>query len=105
MGEYERGLGDVADLAGAGGEVAWGSPTAGPQCGQVELGVGPVQGAEHVGAGGGDVVSGPGFDLGQPQREAVGFGQGLDVAAGFAGACRSACAAERSIRLVDESTT
>src|SRR6266496_1286805 len=43
------------------------------QGGQVKVGGSPVQGAQDVGAGGGDVVGGAGFDLGDPQREAVGF--------------------------------
>ena len=36
------------------------------QSGQIELGVGPVQGAENVFSGRGDVVGGAGFDLGEP---------------------------------------
>lgn len=58
------------------------------QGGQLECGGGPVQGAEHLVAGGGEVVGGAGFDVGDPEREPVRCGHGLDVAAvltGFSG--------------------
>jgi hypothetical protein len=55
------------------------------ECWQVELGVGPVQGAEDVVAGHGQVVGGAGFDIGHPSREAVWSGQCLDVPAGLVG--------------------
>lgn len=53
------------------------------QRGQVQLGVGPVQGTEDVLAGRGQVVYRAGLDVTDPQREAVRCQQGLDVAAGF----------------------
>jgi hypothetical protein len=45
------------------------------------VGGGPVQGAEHVLPGGGQVVGGAGFDVGDPQREHVRCHHRLDVAA------------------------
>lgn len=52
---------------------------------QVQLGCGPIQRAQHVVSGGGQVVHRPGFDVSHPQWDTVGRGQGLDVAAGFVG--------------------
>ena len=70
------GLFDRGDHADPGPVVA-----AVGQGGQIQVGGRPVQGAEHVFAGGGQVVGRAGFDLGDPQREAVRRRQRLDVAA------------------------
>src|SRR5437660_12272681 len=113
--EHERGVDDVADLAGAGSEVVESAPTSSKDSeatfaqaaqsaeqrvvaavvdvedlvtgglfdrgvyadpaavvaavgegGQIEVGRGPVQGAEHVFTGHGQVVDGAGFDVGDP---------------------------------------
>lgn len=47
----------------------------------MQLGGGPVQGGQSVGAGGGHVVDRARLDRGDPQWGAVGSGQNLDVAA------------------------
>jgi hypothetical protein len=134
MGEDDCGFDDVADLAGAGGDVVETAPAAGEhgesafaqaaqaaqqgvvgaivhveylvtgglfdrgvhpdtrafvaavgQCGQVEMGCRPVQGAEHMLSGRGQVVHGAGLDIGHPQREPVRPAERLNVAAVLVG--------------------
>jgi hypothetical protein len=70
---------------------------AGGQRRQIKVGSGPVQGAEHVFPGAGQVVDRAGFDIGDPQRE----NRSAPTAPGYCRRARGPCRGLAGVPQID----